>query len=494
MNRSLLLASVALAATGAAVLTPAAVQAQTVAASSDGYADATAAYAAMNAGRPADAVPPAARAVNAAPDNLDWRLLLVDALIGSGDDATALSVLQPVAGSWDHRVQTRRAETARRTGDLRQAAEAYGLAAPLAPTAESRAYLARARVQALVELGRTGEARTVLREAHASGMLPGNAPLDFAYAAVSTGEDRLAVQGFAAADRAEPLKGAQALDAAYAARRAGQDPEAITWLEQGARTLPAEQLTPQRRHEIGRELQTLEHRFGGTATVSVGPADSATTLVNGGGDEVTQVGGEVWARVGGDNNGRPVQVFARAYQTVDADTGPTGGESTQGWVGVRWKPFTETNLSLEASRLIAVGDAARDDTMLRAAWSADVGSDLRYDRDSWPSAHVYVDVARLLEDEQTYAVADANLGWTWVASESRRDTVTAGVGVRADYDSLRAEEWAVAAGPRVAWRHWMGGDDLRAPGRYLDVSLGYYAPIGDGPRDEGVVAAVTFGF
>ncbi len=494
MNRSLLLASVALAASGAAVMTPAVVQAQTVAAATDGYADATAAYAAMSANRPAEAVAPAARAVNAAPDNLDWRLLLVDALMGSNDPAGALAALQPVSGSWDHRVQTRRAEAARQTGDLTQAAEAYGLAAPLAPTAESRAYLARARVQALVQLGRTGEARAALREGNQSGDLPGAAPLDAAYIAVNAGDDRLAVQGFAAADRAEPLKGAQALDAAYAARRAGQDPDAIRWLEQGARTLPAEQMTAGRRHEIGRELQTLEHRFGGTVTASVGPADSATTLVNGGGDEVTQVGGEVWARVGGDNNGRPVQVFARAWQTVDADTGPTGGDSTQGWVGVRWKPFTETNLSLEASRLIAIGDAARDDTMLRAAWSADVGGDLRFDRDSWPSAHVYVDVARLIEDEQTYAVADANIGWTWVASESRRDTVTAGVGVRADYDSLRTEDWAVAAGPRVAWRHWMGGDDVRAPGRYLDLSLGYYAPIGDGPRGEGVVAAVTVGF
>lgn len=498
MNRSLLLASVALAAAGAAVLPPVQAHAQdgaqAVAPTADGYAEATTAYQAMNAGRPGDAVEPARRAVSAAPDNLEWRLLLVDALIGSDRNAEALAVLQPVAGSWDHRVQTRRAETARVTGDLAQAAEAYGLAAPLAPTAESRAYLTRARAQVLVRLGRAAEARAVLREAHAVGMLPGDAPLDFAYAAAGAGDDRLAVQGFAAADRAEPLKGAQALDAAYAARRAGQDAEAITWLEQGVRTLPAEQMTAQRRQEIGRELQTLEHRFGGTATVSTGPSDSAATLLNNGGDQVTQIGGEVWARVGGDNNGRPVQVFARAYQTLDADTGPTGSESTQGWVGVRWKPFTETNLSLEASRLIALGDAARDDTMLRAAWSADVGGDLRFDRDSWPSAHVYLDVARLLEDEQTYAVADANLGWTWVASESRRDTVTAGVGVRADYDSLRAEEWAVAAGPRVAWRHWMGGDDLRAPGSYLDVSLGYYAPIGDGPRDEGFVAAVTVGF
>lgn len=493
MRRSLLLASVAIAVSGGGVLTPATVQAQTDAASSKGYADATAAYAAMSAGRPAEAVAPAARAVGAAPENLDWRLLLADALIGSGDDATALMVLQPVAGSRDHRVQTRRGEASRRTGDLNQAAEAYAIAAPLAPTPQSQAYLTRARAQALIEMGRKAEARVVLREGATNGVLPGDAPLDFAYAAVAAGEDRLAVQGFAAADLREPLTGGQALDAAYAARRAGQDMKAARWLEQGARTLPADQMTAQRRHEIGRELEALEHRFGGTVNVSTGPASNATILINGGDNQVTQVGGEIWARVGGDNNGRPVQAFARAYQTVDADTGATGGESTQGWVGVRWKPFTDTNLSLEASRLIAIGEAARDDTMLRAAWSADAGGDLRYDRDSWPAAHVYVDVARLLEDEQTYAVADANLGWTWIATEGRRDTITAGVGVRADYDSLRADKWAVAAGPRVAWRHWMG-EDLQAPGRYLDLSLGYYTPLRDGPRDEGLVLSLTLGF
>ncbi len=114
MNRSLLLASVALAATSAVVLTPASARAQAVAAPSDGHADATTAYQAMNAARPADAVEPARRAVAASPDNLDWRLLLADALAGSGDHAGALAALQPVAGSWDHRVQSRRAEAASR--------------------------------------------------------------------------------------------------------------------------------------------------------------------------------------------------------------------------------------------------------------------------------------------------------------------------------------------------------------------------------------------
>lgn len=486
MRHSFLMATVAIAALGA----PAAAFAQ----AAPGYADADAAYRAMAENRYAEAAVAADRAVQASPDNLDWRLLLSDARKAAGDDAGALAALQPVAGTWDHRVQSRRAEAAKAAGDLAQAAEAYALAAPLAPDAEQRAYLARAHVQTLVQLGRRDEARAALKAAYDTGVLPATAPLDAAYTAVATGEDRLAVQAFARADEASPLQGAQALDAAYAARRAGADRTAVEWLEQGARTLPPGELTPQRRHEIGREIQTIEHRVGGTVSVLTGPAAASSALVSSPDPSTTQLGGEIWTRLGGDNNGRPVQAFARAYQTLDSDVGPVGSDSTQGWLGLRWKPFTETNLILEASRMIALGDAARNDTAIRAAWSSDVGGDLRYDRDSWPSARVYVDATRLLEDEQTYAVADGAIGWTWVASQDRKTLVTAGVGVRADYDSARADTLAVAAGPRLGVRRWLGGDDLRAPGRYIDLSVGYDVNIGDSPREDGLVAAITFGF
>ncbi len=488
ISRSVLTTTVA----GAAMLAPTLALAQ--AASPSAQADAEAAYRAQAAGRHAEAAVLAGRAVQTAPDNIDWRLLLADSLASSGNSAGALEALQPLAGSLDHRAQSRRAEAARATGDLDQASLAYGLAAPLAPTADQRAYLSRSQIQVLVQQDRMSEARTALHNAYEDGILPGGAPLDLAYIAILTGDDRLAVRAFADADERDALEGAQALDAAYAARRAGADRTAAEWLEQGARTLPPAELTPQRRHDIGRELQTLEHRTGGTVSVLTGPTTLSSALVSSPGDNTTQLGGEAWARLGGDNNGRPVQAFVRAYQTLDSDLGATGTDSTQGWIGLRWKPLSRTNLVIEASRMIALGDAARDDTALRAAWSADLGGDLNYERDSWPSARFYVDAVRLLEDEQTFAVADSQIGWTWVASRSRRDLITAGVGARADYDSGRAETLSVAVGPRLSVRRWFGGDDLRAPGRYVDVSLGYDVQINDGPRDDGIVASVTFGF
>jgi len=490
MRHFFLMATLAIVSCGAAP----AVRAQTPSAGAAGYADAEAAYRAMAQNRSAEAVVAASRAVAASPDTLDWRLLLSDAKLAAGDAAGALAALTPVAGSEDYRVQSRRAEAAKAAGDLSQAAQAYGRAAGLAANPEQSAYLTRSQIQLLVQLGRQGEAREVLTRAYEKGVLPGDAPLDFAYAAVSTGQDALAVKAFAAADAAKPLRGAQALDGAYAARRAGSDQLAIKWLEQGAGTLDPAALTPQRRHEIGREIQTLEHRIGGNVSVLTGPTAVSSALLSSPDDSTTQIGGELWTRVGGDNNGRPVQAFIRAYETLDSNFGAVGGDSLQGWIGVRWKPLTQTNFIVEASRMIALGDAARDDTALRAAWSSDIGGDLRYDADHWTSARVYVDAVHLLEADQTFAVADAQVGWTWVASQDRQSLVSTGLGVRADYDSARSDSLSVAAGPRLAWRRWIGGGDLRAPGRYVDGSLGYDVQIGAGPRQSGLFAAVTYGF
>lgn len=52
----------------------------------------------------------------------------------------------------------------------------------------------------------------------------------------------------------------------------------------------------------------------------------------------------------------------------------------------------------------------------------------------------------------------------------------------------------MAVGPRLGFRRWVGGDEFRAPGRYVDVSVGHDFQINDGPRDDGLVAALTFGF
>jgi len=458
----------AVAAMALPALTPAVAAAQdpaAVQAAQDGYDR-------LGRGDAVGAAQSAQRAVSLSPDHLDYRLLWADALLRAERPAEALAALSPVQTVRDYRVQSRIAEAATRAQRPDEAAEAFALSSELAPDAAARAYAARAQIQALMTAGRREEAAHALDAAWTSGLLPGDDPLNAAMAAVAVGDDERALQAFAQAETRAPLTGADALNAGYAAKRAGHDADAVRWFRQGLFSLPSdEDLSPQRRHEVGREIETLERRGGVNASLEYGPA-STVTAASPGGEEVLQAGAEAYWRLGGYRNGRPLDAFVRAYGTLDAPAGQaTGGDSVQGWAGLRWKPFGATNLVLEASRMFAIGDAARDDTMLRAAWSDEAGGDLRLDRDSWTSWRLYADVARLLEAEQTLAVAEAQAGRTWRVGQ--RDLVTLGVGVAAWHDSTLNHDTAAGAGPRLGWRRWFNAREGAAPGSYVDFNLGY---------------------
>lgn len=476
----------------AAILIAAAVPAQAQDAAA--VQAATEGYARLNAGDLDAAVAAARRAVAAAPEHLDYRLLLADALLRAGRDEEAFVVLQPVREVADYRVQTRLAQAAAASGHKAEAAKAFGAAAPLATEPESRAYLTRAQIMTLVELDRRDEARAAFDAGWASGVLRGPAPLDTAMLAIAVGDDVKAQEAFKDAWRAAPLSGRVALDAGYSARRLGRDADAVRYFELGLTTIPEADATVerQRRHEIAREIETLKRRWGFTASISRGVATTTATATPGS-ENLTQAGLEAYYRLGGYRDGRPLDLFVRGFGTLDADQGgATGGDTIQGWAGLRWKPFSRTNLILEGSRMFKVGDLARDDTMLRAAWSAESSGDLRYDRASWTSWRLYGDVARILDDEQTLAVAEARAGRTWQVGD--RTQITPFVRIRLNHDSLLPDPTAIGAGPGVAWRYWYRETGQAAPASYLDFNLGYdFSLSGDG-RSEGVSAGFILNY
>ncbi|WP_029086758.1 NfrA family protein [Brevundimonas aveniformis] len=359
--------------------------------------------------------------------------------------------------------------------------------------ADSRAYASRLNILNLVEQGRIDEARAAFDADWAAGILPGPAPLDAANIAVSVGRDAEAQAAFRQADAQTPLSGATALNAGYSARRIGDDATAIYWFERGLDTWPTDPaFDDQRRFEIRREIETLQRVWGASASVSYGSTSTTSSGIVGA-DTVVQAGGEVYRRIGGYNNGRTLDVFGRVFTTLDSDVGgPTGGDTTQGWVGVRYRPLSETNLILEASRMIALGDLARDDWMLRAAWSAEDGSDLRFDRTSWPAWRLYGDVAHLVDAEQTLGVAEARLGRAWRTTD--RDVVTPFVTVRGYYDSALADEFAAGAGPGVSWRHWFRERGQAAPASWIEFVLGYQFSLSGDARGEGTFIGVNLSY
>lgn len=475
-----------------AIATPCAVQAQTqVAPPSEAAVNAaTDAYARLNAGDLQQAIAAAGRAVAAAPDNLDYRLLLADALLRADQDREAYDALVPVQASPDYRVQSRLAEAADGAGLKVEAAQAYGASARSAPDASSRAYLTRSRIALLLQLEDRETARAEFDAAWTSGVLRGSDALDTGMLAIAVGDDVAAQDAFADAERTSPLTGNAALNAGYSARRIGWDAEAVRYFGQGLDSAAAGeiQLTPQQTFEIRREVETLQRRWGFVATISQG-VDTTVGAGTPGDADITQAGAEAYWRVGGYRSGRPVDVFVRAYGTLASDQGgATGGETVQGWIGVRWKPLAATNLILEASKMVALGDLARDDVMVRAAWSMEEGTDLRFDRSSWPMWRIYADAARIVDDGRTLGVIDGRAGWTWRFGD--RDLLTPFVGVRGGYDSLLADTTTFSAGPGVAWRHWFRETRHGAPASYIEAVLGYGFSLSDDDRSEG--AFITF--
>lgn len=479
-----------LAASLAMLATPALAQERDTAAA---HQAATESYALLNQGRANEAVDAARRAVGADPWSTDYKLLLVDALMRADRPAEAYEVLRHLRDNEEYRIASRRAEAASRAGMTLESIGEWDMAARTAPDADSRAFAIRSEILARLQVGDTDGARTVFDREWASGALRGPAPLDTANIAVAVGRDHEAQQAFRLAHAAEPLTGADALNAGYSARRIGDDPAAVDWFSRGLDTWPQDPaFDEQRRFEVRREIETLQRRWGASASVSYGTAPSVVSGVVGA-DTVVQAGGEAYHRLGGYNDGRPLDIFGRVYGTLDSGGAfPAGGDTLQGWIGLRYKPLSDTNLILEASRMIALGDLARDDWMLRAAWSAETGGDLRFDRSNWPAWRVYADVAHLIDAEQTLGVAEARLGRAFRTGD--RDIITPFVAVRGSYDSLLADETAVGAGPGLSWRHWFREDRYAAPASYIDLSVGYQFGLSGGDRAEGVFLSITLNY
>ncbi|MBB4798028.1 hypothetical protein HNP32_001772 [Brevundimonas bullata] len=154
--------------------------------------------------------------------------------------------------------------------------------------------------------------------------------------------------------------------------------------------------------------------------------------------------------------------------------------------------MAETNLVLEGSRMVAVGDYARNDWMLRAAWSADEGSDLRVDRTSWPMWRVYADLAHILDDSQTIGLIDARAGRSFRVTE--RGVLSPYAVIHADYDDSLANKAALGAGVGLSWRQWYRETRYSAPSSYVDLSLEYRTRLSGDDRAEGLFVTLSFSY
>lgn len=424
------------------------------------------------------------------------RLALSDALGAPGDAAARVAALEPLQFDTSYAVQSRLAYALDAANRREDSAKAYAAAAaaPDVPSPDARSAMLRGRVYALSSLARSSETLATARELVDDAALTRDDASNLAYITARFGDDRLAQRFFARADTLQPVSGELALNAAYSARRAGDEGAALRYLRRAVDGGEAGSVGRQTLYGVRRELADLERRAGAYASVFYDDAGARSGRIPGAGSGNIQVGGEAYYRPLGYNEGRPLEVFVRAFQSLDSRRGdPTGSETLQGWIGGRYKPLASQNLVLEASGLVALGSRALNDGMIRAAWSWTEGVDLRRDRTASTLTQVYVDVAHLVGASSTFALADVRYGRAFQPGGG--DVIVAPfAGATLAYDSGLSRETTLSAGPGVWLRLWTRGDTYRAPRSYIDLALQYRVRLAGDRRGEGLYGVLGFAY
>ncbi|RQO34034.1 hypothetical protein DBR37_13020 [Herminiimonas sp. KBW02] len=348
------------------------------------------------------------------------------------------------------------------------------------------------------------EASRRYHAAEEAGVFDGMPKVEQAYVATSAGESARAFTLFDQADREGSLPPAAIPDTAYAALSARRDPDASKYFR---RTVDAVDkgdiaLTPQQLFETRRAIADIERTWGATASLNYRGASlqPGSGITPGGTNNSAQIGGEVYWRPFGYRSGRPIEIYASLFESVyNKSNAVTGAPTAQGGIGIRWKPFSETNFIMALQRQIKIGSASGDgDWVARLAYSNSFGTDLRVDQPGWWTGQIFGEVGRYIDNKQTYSVFEGQLGRTYrLDNINPKLTVTPHVALGSDFNSslrLPADKTAIGMGPGVSMRYWFREDHYKAPQSYVDFSLQYRFKLSGDDRAEGVVFRTTLAY
>lgn len=355
----------------------------------------------------------------------------------------------------------------------------------------------------LTRLNRKSEARDRLTKALKAGEKPASSDLDLAYLASNIGDDDVATSAFQRSDQTDGLGILALQDAAYASVRSGHDQQAIAYL---IRAVDAkERDTPLKLRDsteiqsllnIRRTIAEVSRNWGAIASVSFRGA----TLATGAGlnsdaasNDSVQIGTEIYWRPYGYRNGKLFEVYARAFETpYSSGGGLTGSSSLQGSVGMRLKPFTESNMIVAIGNLFPVNSRANRDWLAQVAYSTGEGGELRVDTSNWWTQQVYAEAGHYLQHQQSYGTGSARWGRSYRLDDISSDLVAFPHAVlAADYNTDYAQRSAVGFGVGLQLRYWYRQDTHNAHRSYVDFSLQYRTKVsGDEQRAKGTFFTV----
>lgn len=176
-------------------------------------------------------------------------------------------------------------------------------------------------------------------------------------------------------------------------------------------------------------------------------------------------------------NGSLIQSYMQYANIPVSGYGTWGNEADYGNFGLRMEPFESENLSLGVEQMIKIGEAARNDTRFRVAYSLDAGTDLNPIKCSWNYRSSFM--------EYTYSLVHKEMSFSgfWRQGVSfRSDCVVRNLVtslhlmVYLNYYNIadaRGHRWFPYVGAGVNFRQWYREDRHDAPRSYFDVTVQY---------------------
>ena len=187
--------------------------------------------------------------------------------------------------------------------------------------------------------------------------------------------------------------------------------------------------------------------------------------------------------------GRETELFARALWSQEDESLAINDRSVQGGVGLRWQPLVGSAWRLTAERLIAVGEDARDDWLLRLAWGATLGNEPVPGRVAWPAGQLYLEAGRFFRDGGSTAFyGEGRLGFTMPLNGGWTVTPHGVVAAREVRPDPTAESWG-EAGVGLALRRAFGGTTHSADRGRIEWLMQYRARVSGAGRQGWLFAA-----
>ncbi len=461
------------------------------------YAVADAAYKAFGAMNYEVAVSKGREAVALSPGNLQYRMLLVNALVAGDQLAQADQQLTGIlSGSPDAgEMLALRSKVRKKLGQQSLAAvdaEAALRSGKLSVVSE---------IGLLLQLDRKTEARERFATAQREGAFSGLSDVDTAYLAIQVWDDSAAMAAFDQASSSAMLPASALQDAAYVAGRLGRNDKSVAYFKRAIDASQAGQL-PLARQELFNTRRSVADRTptGGVygALTYRGISAAGLAVVPGAADDTLQAGLEAYWRPFGYGDGRLLELYTGLSGTLYSKAGlTTGSPSVQGALGARVKPLADTNLVIALERRLAIGSEAQTDWLARVGYSWEKGLDLRVDTPSWLTAQVYAEAGRWVKLKQNYATFEGRAGRSFRLDQIHPKLVVFPHGVLgADRNTgyEKGKENSVGAGIGTSLRYWFNEDKYTAPRSYLDMSLQYRGRVSGDERAKGIFVRFTLSY